>query len=362
MKHRVRYCDLLRFIAIISVILIHVVADFRQLYLLENRNYYFLFTIVDSLARTGVPLFFMFTGIFLLSSKKEEKYSEFVKKVVKKLVVPLIVVSFIYYIYDCWALESTSFSLFDFVTGLYSNKIKYHLWYMYSIILIYLLIPFLRVVIQHLKKKELRNLIILIFVLGFCTSTLTQFCTYFELPTFEGISYPTILTQINYLFLGYYLYKYKVAERLRRPLYVLGIISFICIPILDYILMTGVRWEPFSPPERIFPFFMAIALFVFVKENYDKWHVSEKLEKFFALLASLSLHIYLLHVLVLEFSRKVIYYFITPVGLWQNLLMFICLLLITSVGTFTLSYTLKKIILFCKEKVNKKIDNSLVSV
>lgn len=353
-KQRVRYCDLLRFLAIISVILIHVVADFRQLYLLDNKNYYFLFTVFDSLARTGVPLFFMFTGMFLLNSKKEEKYSDFVKKTVKKLVIPLIVVSFVYYVYDCWALASTSFSLFDFITGLYSNNIKYHLWYMYSIILIYLLIPFLRVGVQHLKKTELRNLIILIFVLGFCTSTLTQFCDYFEIPNFDGISYPTILTQINYLLLGYYLYKYKVAEKFRKPLYVLGIVSFICIPVLDYLLMTGVRWEPFSPPERIFPFFMTIALFVFVKENYDKWHVSERLEKFFALVASLSLYIYLLHVLVLEFSRKVIYHFINPVGLWPNLLMFICLLLITAVGTFILSYVLRKFIIFCKTKLFKR--------
>lgn len=356
MKQRVKYCDALRFIAIFSVIVIHVVADFRQLYLYQNKNYYFLFTVLDSLARTGVPLFFMFSGMFLLGSKKKEKYSDFVKKTVKKLVVPLIVVSIIYYIYDCWALESRTFSIWTFITGLYSNQIKYHLWYMYSIILIYLLIPFLKIGVQHLKRNELKNLIILIFVLGFCTSTLTQFCTYFKIPTFEGMSYPIILTQINYLLLGYYLYHYNVSQKWIKPIYVIGIISLICIPILDYVFMTGVRWEPFSPPERIFPFFMTIALFIFFKKHYDNWSVPAKLDKFFALVASLSLPIYLLHVLVLEFSRKVIYHFIEPAGLIQNFVMFICLIIITCVGTFVLSYVLQKVILFCKGKFKKLKD------
>ena len=356
MKKRIKYCDLLRFLAIISVILIHVVADFRKMFFTLDKRYYFLFTVFDSLARTGVPLFFMFTGMFLLNNKQNERYSEFVKKTIKKLVIPLLFVSFIYYVYDCATLKSVSFSLFNFITGFYSNSIKYHLWYMYSIILIYLLIPFLKVGVQHLKKNGLRNLIILIFIFGFCTSTITQFCDYFEIPNFDGISYPIILTQLNYLFLGYYLYKYNATLKARKVFYILGILSLICIPVFDFILRTEARGELFAQPERIFPFFLTIALFIFVKNNYDKWHINRKIENFFAGIASLSLYIYLFHVLILEISRKIIYHFVNPSNFGQNFLVFIILLIITIVGTFILAYLFKRIIVICKAKlkINKK--------
>jgi len=96
MKERVKYCDFLRFVAIVSVLLIHVFADFRDGYLLTNRTYYFLLTFVDGFTRTGVPLFFMLTGIFMFRSKKEESYSDFIKKRLSKLLIPFLIISIFY--------------------------------------------------------------------------------------------------------------------------------------------------------------------------------------------------------------------------------------------------------------------------
>lgn len=349
MKKRVDYCDALRFFAIVSVIAIHVLADFRELYLYENTTYYFLLSILDSFTRAGVPLFFMFTGIFLLSSKKQEDYGKWVKKTIQKLVIPLIVVSFIYYLYNCWS-QGTSFSFLQFGIGLYSNQIKYHLWYLYSIILIYLLIPFLKVGIQKLKQNDLKNLIILLFLLGSLTATISRVCSYLQVPTLDSWTYPTLFTYLNYVFLGYYLYHYQMDEKKKKVIYGLGILSLICMPVLDYVLIREIRWDPCFPPDIIFPFFMTMAVFIYVKEHYQKWKISPKLQQFFNTNASLSLYIYLSHVMILELLRRVIYHFIQPTRFIQNCFIIIVLFVLTYIITFGFSYLLQKAILFCKSK------------
>ena len=161
-KERVKYCDALRFWAIVSVILIHIFADFRDSYLVQDRLCYFIVTFFDSITRMGVPIFFMLTGIFMLGSNKEESYTQFLKKRVSKLFIPFFLISIVYYIYEGFK-NNTSLSILSFLNVFTSNQIKYHFWFMYSIILIYLVLPFVKKLVQDLSKKELRTLIFVIF-------------------------------------------------------------------------------------------------------------------------------------------------------------------------------------------------------
>ena len=181
----INFCDFLRFLAILSVILIHGLGDMKDYFLQQNRTYYFILTALDSITRAGVPLFFMFTGIFLLSSKKTTTYFDFIKKTFKKLILPLIFASLIYYTYEVWT-QKTSFSIVQFLLRLQSNQIKYHLWYLYSIIPIYLLLPFITVGIQKMNQKQLRNLIILLFILGNVPATISRICFYLNIQTIHS--------------------------------------------------------------------------------------------------------------------------------------------------------------------------------
>lgn len=353
MKKRVEYCDALRFLAIISVIAIHVLADFRDVYYHENGTYYFLLSLLDSFTRAGVPLFFMFTGIFLYSSKKQESYKDFLKKTVKKLVIPLIIVSFIYYIYNCWV-QKTPFSFLQFGVGLYSNQIKYHLWYLYSIILIYLLVPFIKVGIQKLRQKDLSNLIIVLFILGSVTATCSRVLSYYEISTFDAWTYPTLFTYLNYTFLGYYLYHYHIEKKNKKWIYLLGVTSLVCMPIFDSLFIKDLRWDPCFAPDIVFPFLMTMAIFVYVKDHYKNWHIKEKIQRFFNVNASLSLYIYLSHVMILELARKFLYHYFQPTRMIHNLCMIVVLFFITYIVSFLFSYILQKIISFGKTKLEKR--------
>ena len=88
-KERVKYCDSLKAISIILVILIHILAIYRDMYINTNKVYYFILSFADSFTRIAVPMFFMITGIFMLSKPPEKSYKIYLKKRLLKLIIPL---------------------------------------------------------------------------------------------------------------------------------------------------------------------------------------------------------------------------------------------------------------------------------
>lgn len=76
-----------------------------------------------------------------------------------------MVVFFIYYLYWC-GLTNNDISILEFIMKISNSEEKYHFLFMYEIILIYMLIPFLKVFINNVSRMDLFSLIILIFILG----------------------------------------------------------------------------------------------------------------------------------------------------------------------------------------------------
>ena len=69
MTKRIKYCDALKALAIIFVILIHVLAVYRDVFINSNRVYYFFLSLLDSIDRIAVPSFLIITGILILNKK-----------------------------------------------------------------------------------------------------------------------------------------------------------------------------------------------------------------------------------------------------------------------------------------------------
>lgn len=348
MKERVKYCDFLRFVAIISVLFIHIFADFRDGYLLTNRNYYFILTFFDSFTRTGVPLFFMLTGIFMLGSKKKEKYCDFLKKRVSKLLIPFFVISAFYYIYDMIKIGG-NLSILQFLNAFTSNQIKYHFWFMYSILLIYLLIPFLKKMVQNLDKKELRTLIFVILLSNF----LSVICTIskkFDYSFFSMFLFSNEFRYLNYMFLGYYLYSYGIPKKYHKGLYFLGVLSLLLMPILDLVVTSTIRYDAMLVAGSIFPFILTTAFFTFVKENYSKWKLVGKLEGFFTFTTPIIFYIYMIHIMVMNIVKEFLFRFLLP-DRFINVIIFI---IFEFFFTFIISYIIAYILYLLYSFIEKQ--------
>ena len=341
MKERVWYCDWLRFVGILSVILIHILAWFRDYYLHINYKYYFVMSLFDSFTRMGVPIFLMLTGIFMFSSKNNINYKEFIKsKVIVKLVIPFVIISFVYYLYWC-GITNNDISIIQFIIKLSNDEIKYHFWFMYEIILIYMMIPFLKVFINNVSRRDLFSLIILIFIFGNGLFTVNLYTSRYDIAMFNSIKFPDIVIYINYLFVGYYLYKYDIKVRDRKIIYILGVISILLIPVADMFFIEGKMNDMMFCPRSIFPFIPSVGLFLFFKYNYDKVKIFKRFEYIIGRGSSLIFYVYMIHVLVMEIVQRIIFSKFIPDKFIESIFLIIVIFLITVLFSYLLSIIIK---------------------
>lgn len=352
-KKRELYSDILKIISIFLVIIIHVIAAYRDKYLYTNGKYYFILTFVDSFTRIAVPIFFMITGTFMLS-KKTEKYSDYFKKRIPKLLIPFFLISIVYYIYECNKMGESK-SIIDFITAFLNNGVKYHFWYMYTIILIYLLIPFLQILVQNLDKKRLLNLIILLFVLSNGFNTISLLTNRYEYGILRVFTLPSMFSYINYLFLGYYLYKYSLNNTKKKKI-ILFIISIICIcliPVFDHYFINGSRNDEMLIATCILPIIPSVFSYIFVRDYFKDKKIPDKIYSIVSVVSSCVIYIYMIHVYVIEKFEKDFSKYWTHDSFKGNILRII----IVTVVSFIVSLLISYLIVLIKNLITKLVLN-----
>jgi surface polysaccharide O-acyltransferase-like enzyme len=155
----ISWVDLIRVIAIYLVVVIHVSGQLTDAWGKIPTNQWIIADVYGGIARVAVPLFFMVSGYLLLP--RSESLGDFYAKRMLKILVPFVVWSFIYLGWYCGTHPNTCTSavVWDLLTppGAY-----YHLWFLYSLLNIYLILPVLRLMCRpDTEKKLLWYLIIL---------------------------------------------------------------------------------------------------------------------------------------------------------------------------------------------------------
>lgn len=204
MKKRIFYLDFLRSFAIIMVLLLHSISSYITELGLFGTTSWYVNLFLNAFSRTGVPIFFMISGSLMLSSDNTENFKRFYKRSLVHIAIPLVFWNVAYFIYKC----IRGYIDFD-ITILLSDFINcgtgYHLWYLYTLVGIYLIAPFLKILINNCSMNQL---IWLLFLMMLCTTIrpfinmVTPLYVYLFEPLFNGyISYfimGYILSKINY--------------------------------------------------------------------------------------------------------------------------------------------------------------------
>lgn len=299
MKKRLDYLDGLRIFAILSIILLHVLLTFRYKYFPISKNYYTLYTILDSFTRMGVPIFFMLSGALMLSKKEEKNYITYFKKRIIKLVIAYYLFSIIYLLYDIKInhVSTTPFIAMEWIT---SSYVKHHLWYLPVIIMIYLLIPFMKKLVDNLSKKELETLIIVLFLFGnmtFFGSVVTEKLKHMLLKQFI---FPDLMIYMNYLFMGYYLYKYDV--KIKKYHILLSILSIILLPVFTIWLSEEAVIDTLLNSLSPLVVFPSITIFLLFKNHYPKIKCQAWINK----CTYCVFYVYLIHILILDSTTRIL--------------------------------------------------------
>lgn len=296
MKEKNYNLELIRTISFILVVVIHVSNYFCRAFGKIGAGEYGFSLVLDTLARVSVPSFFMLSGALLLG--REETVGKCWKRVARFL-PPLLVWSIVYYIFNVYYMGS-EFNLKKILW----IPVEAHLWYLYAMIPLYLVLPFFQVMVRHLTPKMEKALLLLGTVAILLNYGLSLFdgALYYDVPLFGDRVYS------YYFFLGFYLMKYK--DRIRISNRWLGII-FIVSNILNIGLtailsiVTGEHME--RTLEYGFPLVIlcSVTFFLWMLRLGDgNVHLKVSIKQMIDRWCACSFGIYLIHIIFLDMFKK----------------------------------------------------------
>lgn len=309
-KEHIRYFDYLRLFAMLAVIFMHVAAGpLRSLVDPLSKTVtadWHILNVITGLAFTAVPFFFMMSGYLLLASDKTLDISVLFKKRLPRLFVPLAgwtVIAVLWYMLvggGIDALVSFDLELFwERLVAAFANPASTHFWYMYTLIAIYAISPFLRGAIKALDKAGhiyLFCLCALISVHYIATVFIPE--GYDKYVGFDIINKLTVFSgHLSTFIMGYYLgsLKKKISNilLLAVSLVTLGVIIY---GTYSLTVESGEYVQTFQVQSRGFEVLLAACIFLLFKQNLNKKQTKAK-DKLLTLtpVISLSLAIYLMH-------------------------------------------------------------------
>lgn len=157
MRERIPYLDALRCLAIFLVVLLHndgTVIVNTDCY---GRPSWYLCMLLDGMVRLGVPLFFMISGYLLLNGTGAAEPAAFYRKKLPRLLVPLAVWNVIYHWTNAWQFQ-TDTGLPALLQKAFNRGTSYHMWYIYVLLGLYLLCPFLKRMVDGCTPRQLAAL------------------------------------------------------------------------------------------------------------------------------------------------------------------------------------------------------------
>ena len=284
-KKRETSFDILRVIAMIMVIIIHVSNVYSRSFGIISNKSYFISLCFNTISRISVPIFLMISGALLLN--REFEWKSYSKRIIKYLLLILVWDS-IYLIWEYFYLGIT----YDKLYKLLLNPYRAHLWFLYTIIVLYAVQPLLRKILLKIGKN-IKIILLLLWLSIFSISMLNT--------TLASIL--TIFSYIGYFIIGKYLYDYFKEKNLKKYN-----ILFIIIILLSSSLSILLNYL-FSIKHQMFynfffayrtPFIIAssISFYLFVLSNYKK----DTCSKLINILSNCSLGVYLIHGIFLDIT------------------------------------------------------------
>ncbi len=249
-KRKLIYIELLRIIAIYFVLFNHTwVCGYWLFSITENPVLYGIYLFLSISCKIAVPLFYMASGALLLG--KEESIKDVYHKRVLKYIVILIVISFVYHIYD-WHFNEAEFNIWTCLRTIYCGKAADALWYLYCYIGVLIMLPLLRRLVKSMRAKDYVYLLVCQIVLVGIIP-IAEFLFSKGTVMISGDFSARLITtdSIFYFLMGYYMEHVLEKEQYNRK-NALTAISFSCLAIILCCLMTWYHTYLFGEASQRF--------------------------------------------------------------------------------------------------------------
>ena len=196
--------------------------------------------VLGSVTRWCIPLFLMISGAVFLDREKRITQKTILKKYVPKLLAALVVWGAFFYFFELWIYNQpiTKKNLILAPINILAGCTGYHLWYLYAIIPIYLLMPALKVFAVNATREQQKNTLLVIITLCGGFSLFNSIMA--RIPQLRvisiGVMLPELCGYIGCVLTGYFLAHFDLKVTERKVLTVAAIISVICMPTVNMVL------------------------------------------------------------------------------------------------------------------------------
>lgn len=344
-EQRIVYADILRIAAIMAVIIIHSGAPLINQFNSIRLSWWWFGNLVESATRWAVPIFIMVSGMLLLNPKKDEPIKEFLSKRFMRVLIPFIFWGIVYTIwtYRRSIIEYQPLPVLKIIESFYTGTVYVHLWFVYTILGLYLLTPIIRI---YVKNSDLNNLKYFLFM-WFIANGVFSFIQ--KISNIKiGVDFSFFWGFIGYYILGYYLHTVNLNKKQINYIYFFSIVGLMTTVIGTFIINknnNGVVNQIFYDNLTPNVILMSSGVFIFIK-NYN-WNVILESRNFILNkinnhsikeFSSFSFGIYLIHILILNLlSSKLM-----PIKINAMLINPAIGILLTSILTLLISYYILK--------------------
>ncbi len=284
-RQEIFYLHLLRAVAAIAVIAIHVLGPFRQLYAEIPFDAWYSAVAINASSRWAVPVFMMISGALLLSSTKPFDAQYYLQRRLGKVVVPFVGWTLIY-LATTALMEGTAAGWQAF-TALNTDPAWYHLWFFYDFIPLYFVIPLLAPLLKAMSQEQVKLLLV-----AWLTLTLMHLL---KVPT--PLSQNLILYS-GYLVLGWYLFNHDT--RAQWPYWIGLGVAALGINLIGSYLASESRgaYSPMFMGYKTLNTVLIGAMIFLLAQRYAE-AIGPRLRRAITSLSTYSLGVYLLHPLLL---------------------------------------------------------------
>lgn len=216
-KTRVVYLDLLRIFCCFCIIVLH---ESGLIY-----NHQVVWNAFQIIVRPCLLAFMSISGYFLLNERKELSVIEFYTKRLSTIVIPLVAYSILIKLATNIQYSLPLLTGFDkgLAIQIFTGKDSGHLWFVYSMIGIYLITPYLKILLNKLSNKQILSLLSVMFFFV----SINPILDYYGLKLTIDIIIGNYL--LFYFILGYYISRINISYKNKIIVCILELVNILSV-------------------------------------------------------------------------------------------------------------------------------------
>lgn len=302
-KNYIAYADIARLLSAFAVVVLHVSGARLIREPIGSINFVWA-AFFDCVTRWCVPLFIMLSGMLFLNKKKKLNVKALYTKNILRMVTAFVFWSLVYNFYTGLSVTTGLKDALLYAVKNFHNGAM-HLWFMFIIVGLYIVLPFVKRMCENMTKREAEWFIVLSMIITFVPKTLSSFEVF--TPFTQYISKFEINFAAGYVGLfvaGWYIDNFDHKKDFRTLAYILGLAGFLYMFICTvyFSKVRNVVVDEFMSFKSISAFLMAFAVMMFCKSAFGRRTFKRRTNSNLAFYSKYTFGIYLIHEMFLNIS------------------------------------------------------------